>query len=82
MVKARQLYASPNGDRWFLVRQPSGDLFIRHEANAASGGQVENLDLATFLMRAGSGPEHQELKRLLGTLVEHPPEHPTEPPAH
>ena len=78
MVKARQLYASENGDRWFLVRHPSGELFVRHEANAASGGRVENIELATFLTTGGSGPEHQELTRLLGTLVDHP----AEPPAH
>jgi hypothetical protein len=44
-------------------------VFIRHEANVASGGQVEHEDIASFLSR-GAGPEQQELLRLIGTLVE------------
>ena len=38
MKKARKLYESSSGDRWYLIREPSGALFIHHEANAASGG--------------------------------------------
>ena len=72
MKKARKLYESPSGDRWYLIRDPSGALFIHHEANAASGAHVEHEDIATFLGR-GAGPEQQELLRLIGTLVE---EHP------
>jgi hypothetical protein len=72
MKKARKLYESPGGDRWYLIRDPSGDLFIRHEANVASGGHVEHEDIAAFLGR-GLGPEQQELLHLIGTLVE---EHP------
>jgi hypothetical protein len=72
MKKARKLYESPSGDRWYLIRDPSGALFVRHEANVASGGQVEHEDIAIFLGR-GAGPEQQELLRLIGTLVE---EHP------
>ena len=30
----RELYSSPNGDRWYLVREPeTGRLFVRHKAN-------------------------------------------------
>lgn len=72
MKKARKLYESSSGDRWYLIRDPSGTLFIHHEANAASGGHVEREDIATFLKRR-EGPEQQELLRLIGTLVE---EHP------
>ena len=37
----RQLYRSPNGDSWFLARDPeTGSAFVRHQANAPSGGQV------------------------------------------
>ncbi|MBB4039890.1 hypothetical protein GGR34_001537 [Microvirga flocculans] len=72
MKKARTLYTSPNGDRWYLIRDTSGDIFIRHEANVASGGHVAHIDIGTFLS-SGKGPEHQELLRLIGTLVE---EHP------
>ena len=71
MKKARKLYESPNGDRWYLIREPSGVLFVRHEANVASGGQVEHVALGEFLNR-GQGPEQQELVRLIGTLLEEP----------
>ena len=71
MKKARKLYDSPNGDRWYLIREPSGGLFVRHEANVASGGQVEHVELGEFLSR-GQGPEQQELVRLIGTLLEEP----------
>jgi hypothetical protein len=40
-VESRELYSSPNGDRWHLVREPrSGRVFIKHEPNAASGGDI------------------------------------------
>jgi len=74
MKKARKFYESSNGDRWYLIRDPSGAVFIHHEANAASGGHVEHEDIATFLGR-GEGPEQQELLRLIGRLVEEVPAH-------
>ena len=74
MKKARKLYESSSGDRWYLIRDPSGDVFIRHEANVASGGQVEHEEIVAFLSR-GAGPEQQELLRLIGTLVEAHPVH-------
>lgn len=69
MKKARKLYESPSGDRWYLIRDPSGALFVRHEANLASGGHVEHEDIPAFLAR-GAGPEQQELLHLISTLVE------------
>jgi hypothetical protein len=69
MKKARKFYESSSGDRWYLVRDPSGALFIHHEANMASGGHVEHEDLPAFLSR-GEGPEQLELLRQIGTLVE------------
>jgi len=34
----RQLYRSPNGDAWFLARDPeTGLAFVQHQANASSG---------------------------------------------
>src|SRR6516162_8351233 len=37
-VEMRQLYRSPNGDAWFLARDPcTGLAFVRHEANRPSG---------------------------------------------
>jgi len=74
MKKARKLYASHDGDRWYLIRDPSGAVFIRHEANVASGGHVEHIEVGAFLS-SGLGPEQQELLRLIGTLVEEDPAH-------
>ncbi|WP_404291059.1 hypothetical protein ACD578_03930 [Microvirga sp. RSM25] len=74
MKKARKLYDGANGDRWYLIRDPSGALFIHHETNAASGGHVDHEDIVAFLSR-GDGPEQRELLRLIGTLVE---EHPAD----
>jgi hypothetical protein len=72
MKKVRKLYESSSGDRWYLIADPSGAVFVRHEANVASGGQVEHEEIATFLGR-GAGPEQQELLRLIRSLVvEHP----------
>jgi hypothetical protein len=74
MKKARKLYESSSGDRWYLIRDPSEDVFIRHETNVASGGQVEHEEVAAFLSR-GAGPEQQALLGLIGTLVQEHPVH-------
>ena len=69
--EAKELYSSANGDRWSLVRDPgSGRVSVRHEPNAASGGRASDIGIGEFLVRGGHGPEHQELLRLIGTLVE------------
>jgi hypothetical protein len=69
----RELYRSPNGDNWFLGRDPSdGRAVIIHEANRPSGGKVSIIDLGTFLT-FGDGPEQQALLRLIATLVCVPP---------
>jgi hypothetical protein len=68
----RQLYRSPNGDSWFLVRDPAtGSAFVRHQANAPSGGQVTDIDLGAFLNRPRS-PEHEALLRLIGASIFNP----------
>jgi hypothetical protein len=70
-VEMRELYSSPNGDRWYLVRDVDlGQVFIRHEPNLPSGGNAAHIEIGTFLGRGGQGPEHRELLRLIGTLVE------------
>ena len=75
----RLLYASPNGDHWHLLLDPTtGHSFVRHTGNIASGGHVTDLSLATFLASGRNGPEHQELWRLIGTLVDE--NSPTEQP--
>jgi hypothetical protein len=69
-LETRQLYASPNGDRWYLARYPeSGRVFVQHVPNVPSGGQPSNIELADFLGRGGNAPEHQALVRLIGTLL-------------
>ena len=70
-LDTRELYRSPNGDRWSLVRDPgSGRVFVRHVPNLSSGGRASDIEVGDFLVRGGHGPEHQELLRLIGTLIE------------
>ena len=69
-VRTRSIYLSANGDRWSLACDPdTGRVFVRHEPNLPSGGQVADIDIGAFLIAAGSGPEKQELLRLIGTLI-------------
>ena len=70
-TETRRLYRSANGDRWHLARETdSGRVFIKHEANEPSGGQVTEIEIGDFLSSGGHGQEHIELLRLIGTLVE------------
>jgi hypothetical protein len=70
--RMEQLYRSPNGDSWFLARDPATGLgIVRHQANASSGGQVTDVEIATFL----GGPPHPEqeaLLRVIGRLIVDP----------
>jgi hypothetical protein len=76
-MQKRQLYSSPNGDKWFLCGDPDTDnVFIRHEANVSSGGHVTEMDIGTFLSGGQRNPEHQALLHLIGTLVESNPQVP------
>ena len=73
MPERRELYRSPNGDSWFLGREPTdGRAFIIHQPNAPSGGRLSHIELGDFL-RDAKGPEQQALLRLIGTLVDVPP---------
>ncbi len=73
MSERRELYRSPNGDTWFLGREPqNGHAFVIHQPNAPSGGRKSHIELGEFL-RQRTGPEHQALLRLIGTLVDVPP---------
>jgi hypothetical protein len=65
----RELYRSANGDRWSLIRD-GGQVLVLHEPNAASGGRPSRLELGDFLVRDAQGPQHAELLRLIGTLVD------------
>src|SRR3984893_17687684 len=63
------LYQSPNGDSWFLARDPATGLaFVRHQANAPSGGQVTDIEIGAFLS-GPRNPEHEALLRLIGTSI-------------
>ena len=70
-IATKDLYRSANGDRWLLVRDDTGQVFVRHEANHPSGGTVTNSEIAEFLAQGGLGPEKQELLRLIGSLAEY-----------
>jgi hypothetical protein len=75
VIEKRELYSSPNGDRWFLARDSAtGEVFIRHEPNAPSGGQPSHLDIGAFLNRGPRNPEHRALLHLIGSLVEGSPD--------
>ena len=69
-IRTREIYRSANGDRWLLaIDSDTGRVFVRHEPNLPSGGQVADIEIGAFLIAAGNGPEKQELLRLIGTLV-------------
>jgi hypothetical protein len=68
-VRARELYSSPNGDRWHLCRDTSGKVFVLHQANIPSGGRVSQIEVGDFLAR-GCGPEQQALLQIIGSLTE------------
>jgi hypothetical protein len=74
MTERRELYRSPNGDSWYLGREPTtGHAFVIHQPNGPSGGRLSPVELAAFLSDGARGPEHQALLRLIGTLVDVPP---------
>jgi hypothetical protein len=70
MIWRREFHVGPNGDRWLLVhdvakRHP----FILHEPNSAAEGPSVEIELGSFLVAGGGGPEHLELLCLIGTLA-------------
>jgi hypothetical protein len=71
-VRSKELYSSPNGDRWLLCKDASGCVFVAHHPNAASGGKASRIELATFLSR-GRGPEQQALLQLIGSILDAAP---------
>jgi hypothetical protein len=68
-IRSRELYSSPNGDRWHLCKDASGRLFVLHQANIPSGGRITRIELGDFLSR-GYGPEQQALLEMIGTLLD------------
>lgn len=69
-TQRRQLYASSNGDVWYLCRARSGQIVVSHEPNPASGGKSSQIPVGTFLAEENNGPEHQALLQLIGELVD------------
>jgi hypothetical protein len=69
-TKTREIYGSPNGDRWLLGHEPdSGRVFVRHIPNLPSGGKPSDAEIGAFLCERNYGPQRVELLRLIGTLV-------------
>ena len=71
-TRTRELYSSPNGDRWHLCKDASGRVFVLHQANIPSGGQISQIEVRDFLTR-GCGLEQQALLQMIGTLIESAP---------
>ena len=70
--RTRELYSSPNGDRWLLCKEPSGSPFVVHQANIPSGGRISRMELGDFLSR-GKGPEQQALLEMIGSILDSTP---------
>ena len=50
-IRTREIYHSANGDRWLLALDSDTDrVFVRHEPNLPSGGQVADIELGAFLI--------------------------------
>ena len=65
MPERRELYRSPNGDCWFLGREPQDGLaFVIHQANGPSGAHLSHIELGAFLNAETKGPEHHARLRL------------------
>jgi hypothetical protein len=64
----KDLYYSPNGDRWALCRDAAGKLVVSHHPNEASGGQASEADVKMFVFVGGHGPEYQALREALADL--------------
>ena len=47
-IRTRELYSSPNGDRWHLCKDASSRVFVVHQANIPSGGHISRIELVDF----------------------------------
>jgi hypothetical protein len=55
-IRTREIYRSANGDRWLLaIDSDTGRVFVRHEPNLPSGGQVADIEIGAFLFAAVTG---------------------------
>jgi hypothetical protein len=70
-IETRELYASPDGERWYLARQAdSQQVYVLHVTQAPSGPRTTHIAIGEFLDGEGHPPEQQALLRLIGTLAE------------
>lgn len=70
-AQERLLYASENGDRWSLARDPDGGcIVVRPRSCLPSGGQASDIEPGELLVRGALGPERQALLRLIGNLAD------------
>src|SRR3954463_16110285 len=51
----KDLYYSPNGDRWSLCRDVAGKLVVSHQPSDASGGHASETAVELFLSFGGHG---------------------------
>ena len=64
-VVTREFYSSTNGDKWFLRHDVQPDrVYVKHVANAPSGGHQTNYELDEFLGRPRA-PERDALLHLI-----------------
>jgi hypothetical protein len=68
-IQQRELYASPNGDMWYLCRETDGRPVVSHQPNADSGGKSSKIELCTFLSDGKQGPQQQALLQLIADLA-------------
>jgi hypothetical protein len=65
----RELYNSPNGDRWALCKGNDGKLLVAHYPNSRSGGRASEVSVDVFLAHGGQGPEYQALLDALPSVT-------------
>jgi hypothetical protein len=68
-IQQRELYSSPNGDVWYLCREPDGRPVVSHRPSAPSGGKSSKIELGAFLGNGRQGPEQQALLQLIAELA-------------
>ena len=68
-VGRRLLYRSSNGDSWQLVKEGAAPVAVEHQPAPSSGGDITRSEIGAFLRSHPTGPQHDELLRLVGALV-------------
>jgi hypothetical protein len=63
-----ELYISPNGDRWDLGKDSTGNLIVSHHPSKPSGGRPSEVALDVFLAHGRGVPEYQAVIDAFATL--------------